>query len=264
MPVIFYSMKGCGFCVKTEQMFASEIANGEIIKKNSSEARGKFKGFPSFENSLNGKTHSGLPSSKKALYQKLGVNSVSNNVPDWANYYVEKTKLNPESPYYILISSPNLLGTSLVGHLLQQPSYLPINNHKNYSMFIPVYTSTSTTPSPFIIVNSPVVSLGTLSNPPVQTFEQVEKKEWNSIVKSYLLPLFPCTKLSDWATEKSIAAIKPELLLPPQTCKNNKNVYCCPGNDDKYDAPFFDTKTIVMLSVIGILLIALIVMAMKK
>ena len=74
MPIIFYSMgPRCGFCTKAEQMLHKHIASGKIIKKDASEANGKFSGFPSFICTETGKTHSGLPSSPEELYQKLGV-----------------------------------------------------------------------------------------------------------------------------------------------------------------------------------------------
>ena len=69
MPIIFYSMKGCGFCTKAQKMFAEELANGEIIMKPSNEAPKSVRGFPTF--SYKNKLHSGLPSSKEELYIKL-------------------------------------------------------------------------------------------------------------------------------------------------------------------------------------------------
>ena len=70
--IIFFSMGNrCGFCVKAEQLLKNEIDNGKIIKKSASEANGKFSGFPAFENTTNGKTHMGCPSSVQDLYNKL-------------------------------------------------------------------------------------------------------------------------------------------------------------------------------------------------
>jgi glutaredoxin len=71
MSVTFYSMPGCGFCVKAKQMFAAELASGQMVEKPSSQAPQGTRGFPTF--TANDKTHSGLPSSKDELYKKLGI-----------------------------------------------------------------------------------------------------------------------------------------------------------------------------------------------
>lgn len=70
MPIIFYFMNGCGFCDKAKNMFANEISSGDIVVVPSSKAPSGVNGFPHF--SHNGKSHSGLPQSKKQLYDKLG------------------------------------------------------------------------------------------------------------------------------------------------------------------------------------------------
>jgi len=68
-------MTGCGFCTKAKKMFAHEISSGEIIVVDSSKAPKTFRGFPTF--TYNGKHYSGLPSSKKELYSKLGYHKES-------------------------------------------------------------------------------------------------------------------------------------------------------------------------------------------
>ena len=73
MPIIFYSMgSACGFCVKAESMLKPQIDSGEVVKKSASEAGGKFNGFPAFESTETGKTHTGLPQSYEQLAKKLG------------------------------------------------------------------------------------------------------------------------------------------------------------------------------------------------
>lgn len=62
----------CGFCVKAESMLKPQIDSGEVVKKSASEADGKFNGFPAFESSETGKTHTGLPQSYEQLAKKLG------------------------------------------------------------------------------------------------------------------------------------------------------------------------------------------------
>lgn len=70
MPIIFYNMSGCGYCVKAKKMFSEELKNGSMVLKPASEAPKGVRGFPTFV--YNGKTQSGLPSSKDILYKKLG------------------------------------------------------------------------------------------------------------------------------------------------------------------------------------------------
>ena len=70
--IIFYSMPGCGFCVKSKELLKPQIDSGKIIQKPSSEAGGKFNGFPAFESKKTGKTHTGLPQSYEQLVKKLG------------------------------------------------------------------------------------------------------------------------------------------------------------------------------------------------
>lgn len=69
-------MESCPFCVKAEQLFSDELKNGSMEKKPSSEAPKGVNGFPTFLNTETGKMSAGLPSSKKELFQKLGVSSV--------------------------------------------------------------------------------------------------------------------------------------------------------------------------------------------
>ena len=77
MSIIFYHMQGCGFCTAAKRMFSDEISNGEIEEVDARNAPSSFRGFPTF--TFNGKHHSGLPSSKKELYDKLGYESVKEN-----------------------------------------------------------------------------------------------------------------------------------------------------------------------------------------
>lgn len=72
MTILFYSMPTCGYCKKAMQLLSNELASKEIVLKSSQEAPKGVSGFPYFVNSSNGKTHTGLPSSKMDLYAKLG------------------------------------------------------------------------------------------------------------------------------------------------------------------------------------------------
>ena len=70
--IIFYSMPGCGYCVKAEQLLKKQIQDGTVIKKSASEANGQFNGFPAFVSTKTGKSHTGLPPSYNHLTKKLG------------------------------------------------------------------------------------------------------------------------------------------------------------------------------------------------
>ena len=73
MSIIFYSMGSrCGFCVKAEALLKQQIESGDVVKKSASEAGKKFSGFPAFESTKTGKTHTGLPKSYEQLAKKLG------------------------------------------------------------------------------------------------------------------------------------------------------------------------------------------------
>ena len=73
MTILFYSMPTCGYCKRAMQLLSNELASKEIVLKSSQEAPKGVSGFPYFVNSVNNKTHTGLPSSKMELYSKLGV-----------------------------------------------------------------------------------------------------------------------------------------------------------------------------------------------
>ena len=82
--------------------------------------------------------------------------------------------------------------------------------------------------------------------------------------------LFPCVPQSAWATPESISAffIDPKnksYFMPPTPCKSNSKVFCCPNTDVDAcpEQPFFDAKTIIMISVIALLVIILISYMMK-
>ena len=72
MPVVFYHMKGCGFCKKAEAELANEIASGKVVIKDSKEAPDGVRGFPHFVNEDNGKTVTGFKPAD-LLMKELGV-----------------------------------------------------------------------------------------------------------------------------------------------------------------------------------------------
>ena len=72
MPVVFYHMKGCGFCKKAEAELANEIASGKVVIKDSKEAPTDVRGFPHFVNEDNGKSVTGFKPAA-LLMKELGV-----------------------------------------------------------------------------------------------------------------------------------------------------------------------------------------------
>jgi len=72
MPVVFYHMKGCGFCKKAEAELANEIASGKVVIKDSKFAPTGVRGFPHFVNEDNGKSVTGFKPAA-LLMKELGV-----------------------------------------------------------------------------------------------------------------------------------------------------------------------------------------------
>ena len=76
----FFSMEGCGWCVKAKAALEEQIQNGTITLQSAQEAMQKYgaNGFPFFRNPANGQTTSGWPGSLSALYEKLGISASAN------------------------------------------------------------------------------------------------------------------------------------------------------------------------------------------
>jgi hypothetical protein len=254
MPIIFYSMKNCGYCKQAKIMFAPELSCGEMTEKNSSEApTGKYSGYPSFHNPQTGKSHTGKPSSKKELYKKLGVED-SNKIMGNSATCDEKT--------LFLISKPpdTYLSSIWWCHDDTQNKIVPASNIAGTILFF-----TSGTPKP-VGIN---LTLTSTDYPLSSITNKTNAQTILSVIAPKLPKLFPCTKESDWSSVESIMSLfkgdtsLQEVLdqLVPHPCKNNKNVYCCSGDDGPV---FFDIKTIIMLSVIALLFVGLLYLIMKK
>lgn len=71
MAIIFYSMPGCGHCVKAKNELKDEISNNKIIMRDSSNAPSGVRGFPHFTNSTGKKSVTGFPG-KENLFMQLG------------------------------------------------------------------------------------------------------------------------------------------------------------------------------------------------
>jgi hypothetical protein len=260
MTIIFFSMgDNCGFCVKAEKLLKQLIDSGKIHKKSHSEANGKFSGFPAFLNTANGNTHTGLPSSAESLFEKLGYRDGAGMVedpdppdppvPKVTDYYVVDAEFNKNSKYHILVLNNNGYkpDTILAGLIIQD---------------VPIGATTN----PVINVYFKSSNIGPGIRRQITTDDKV------MFLKDIPRPkgLFPCVPQSVWATSESISSffIDPKnrkFLLPPTPCKSNSKVFCCPNTDVDVcpDQPFFDAKTIIMISLIALLVIIIISYMMK-
>lgn len=256
--ITFYSMgELCGFCVKAEKILKQQISEGTIIVKPASEANGKFSGFPSFESSQSGKTHSGCPKSYEHLKQLLKhtenkENYQHNNlqVSDIAKKCCSDLKfkgIKPDKPFKyglcLCFTSESILITS------DKPfdiDYLSSVQPKN--------TFVSTTGTDGFVVGDIVSD---------------ELIDWTDIQKQ-LVDHFPCTKQSDWnlpsdptnldAWVTKLKKLQSEKLQP---CKEDNSVYCCPGvNGPKNCVGMIGL--IIAGVIIFILLVIIAFMAMKK
>jgi glutaredoxin len=79
MTITFYNMKGCGYCMKAEEMFKNQLSSGEMIKRPSTEAPKGTTGFPSFVNNSNCKEYTGLPKDYVTLMEAIGGKSYPPN-----------------------------------------------------------------------------------------------------------------------------------------------------------------------------------------
>ena len=253
MSLIFFSMgNSCGYCVKAENLLKKHIHCGKIIKKPHTDANGKFSGFPAFLNTANGKTHTGLPSSAESLFEKLGYRDDTGYGPDpepdqdlgqtkVTDYYVD-TDFNKNSKYHILVLNKKT-GTNLAGFIIQESDEMLIQK-------INVYFKSNISPT--------ITGRQITADDNVMFLKDIRPKG-----------LFPCIPQSVWkGTQDSIITYltkNAKLLMPPAPCKSNSKVYCCPNTDVDAcpEQPFFDAKTIIMISVIALLVIIIISYMMK-
>ena len=70
MPIIFYSMPGCGHCIEAKSKLSNELESGNIIEKDYLNAPNGVRGFPYFTNGE--KSIVGFPGSKENLFMQLG------------------------------------------------------------------------------------------------------------------------------------------------------------------------------------------------
>ena len=83
--IIFYAMKGCGHCENAEIALAEEINSGKIKVLSNFEAPYGVQGFPHFVNTINKKTLTGWPGSKKDLLERLECKEFYDDIDDFFN-----------------------------------------------------------------------------------------------------------------------------------------------------------------------------------
>lgn len=247
--ITFYSMgNNCGFCVKAEKILKEQISEGTIIVKPASDANGQFSGFPSFESSQSGKTHSGCPKSYEDLKQLLdhseNKESYQHNnlqISDVANKCCSGLKFKgtpPDTPFKyglcLCFTSESILITSDT----------PFN--------IDMLSSTQPTN---IFVSS---TDGTLS---VNDIVSDELVDWSDIQKQ-LVSEFPQTKQSDWSLPNEPNNMDKWVHKIKNLQSRNLQSLQSEVNDPK------DSNTMIPLiitaAIIVILLIIIAFLAMKK
>ena len=254
MSITFYNMLGCGFCKKAKDMFADEIASGEIIEKPSSEAPPGVNGFPTF--SANGKLHSGLPQSKQELYSKLGVSKLGVSKEKYMRGYGD-----PPNPWLLLYIRP--IPAASLSSSTTKYVYIPLSkvgSPKGLSGFL-------------IDIGSNYASevYNKSQQPDGKQTQSIQdagiSKQITTITEAkVLMTIFPCVSSSDWNSifvDGKIPTGFLQKLLPPQPCKNDNSVYCCAGNDGPTHK-FFDIKTIIMICFILLLFSILLYVIMNS
>ena len=246
MSITFYSMKGCGFCVKAEKMFASELASGEMVKKDSSEASGKFRGFPTFVNNENGLSHSGLPPSKHELYKKLGLENENHS------------------------SSPK--PTFFCGDIVNKLLYIIEVSSSAYYL-VGLQTSGDGKPSLPVVIKLAIATqettcskgkrLYTTINDPKSTATYVEPITVEEI-ESKIAELeiyFPCMSSSDW---KNLQHIDSSKLQPVSPCNNLPGLFVCDPETDCAKYQKYDHTKYILYIIIAILLLMVLFLLMRS
>lgn len=256
--ITFYSMgSNCGFCIQAEKILKQQISEGTIIVKPASDANGKFSGFPSFESSQSGKTHSGCPKSYNHLKQLLNHSENKESyqhdnlqVSDIAKKCCSSLKFKGTKP-----DTPFKYGLCLCFTL--ESILITSNTPFNIDML-------SSAQPTNIFVSS------TDGNISINDIVSDELVDWSDIQKQ-LVTDFPCTKQSDWSLpaepnnmDEWVKKINKTLQSKKiQPCKEDNSVYCCPGVDGPEKSVGMVTLIIAGV-IIVILLIIIAFMAWKK
>lgn len=258
MSINFYYMTGCYYCDKAKEMLSKELASGEINLKSSNDAPSGVKGFPYFENPQTGASQSGLPQTKDQLYEKLGVETYQ---------HMSAPSLScDEAELYLQQSQPDKYQTAIWWcHPTSKSNSVSSPNNKLIIVGKIIFINSDLIPvkvSDLVKVDQKAGKLTDIKN-------KVTLKDFIASDLPKLVKIFPCTKPSDWddydsilklfSDDKTIEQVINELI--PQPCENDKSVYCCNGEKGP---KFLDMKTIVMLSVIGLLFFGVLFLLMSK
>ena len=260
MTVIFYSMIQCRYCKDAEDLLKNEIASGDIIKKNASESPpGLFKGYPSFLNTSNNLTHTGLIS-KEQLYKKLLVNTKNMDVRSDDNSVVTPvTPVNtPPEKFCINISKEDISSCFISFIVNDDGSYKLIYIDKNYMPKI-IFALPLQNQS-IDIKNTQCIDSNLYSTNQKQNEHMIIPYFKDLIndnnTKQFLLRMYPCTRKSDWVDDSSILNLvkkQSKRFMSVQACEKN-GLYYCSNNIEKCNRDkFCDTKTKVMFTIIMIL-----------
>lgn len=233
------------------KMFVSELESGEMVKKDSKEANGKFRGFPTFVNKENGLYHSGLPQSKSFLYKKLGYEK--------ENY---SSSLTSDKP------------TLFCGDEVKNPLYIIINDsHKNTKYHVigfngkkAAYKALKPEPSTSTSCSSSGQTLyTTVKGTKNATYvKPISSKEFNIDLIDELKMYFPCMSISDW---KNLSNIDIRKLRPASSCNNLPGMFSCNPTTDcaKYqERPKHDYTRYILYGVIGILILVILFLILSK
>lgn len=281
MSIKFYSMERCSYCQNTRDLFARELQNGEMVELPASMAANivpKVLGYPYF--AYNGKSHTGFPGNKQTLYDKLGYTPPYGNVPSGnvprnppLQSYRDVTACVPAT-WSVKLSDLPAVNTYVAAVFLCNPGNSATSIPSSASVYIlrlppPPAPPTPTPPQSYYRALSssntvPVVASSDVSGDP--SYITVDKIVgittpdvlWNLFVKNYT-KVFPCltTQTTAVTTNRLSAMVAGTVTIDefvPQPCKSDSSLYCCNGTDSP---AFFDTKTIIMLSVLVFLFLVI-------
>jgi len=181
---------------------------------------------------------------------------MSQNKPNLANYYVTTSSVSADpNALSILYINPTVkTDNALAGNLFQLAK-------KTQTLVVPVFfiNSTSTPPS------TPPSTLLSVFPSKIKMLSDVTSTNLKQY-SSYLVKLFPCVNPSVFNDDTSIINFMQNTdfiksLQPPQPCKSDNSVYCCPNVTGP---KFFNTKTVIMMLLILGLVVAMGVMLVER
>jgi hypothetical protein len=260
MSINFYYMDGCGHCVTAKKYLSNELSSGEITLKHAKDAPpGACNGFPCFENAQTGEITTGFPGKDK-LYEVLGVEMYHNMM----NLNDDPTPIFP--PGFLNHCNDLSMWYLPVGTTAGKPVVIPSTVNPYFFCFdnlayIVYLNGNKLTHIP--LSDTPVVPNGDS----IETITNLKtgKEFWRNKIEPLLVKIFPCTDVSDFDSYTTLKHLFKDgnifSHLIPQPCENDKSLYCCNGDKGPNS---FDTKTIIMLVVIAILVCVIAYLLMSK